>query len=152
MEAGRRLDLLSAFHERLGERADGMLVPPPSFETMKAEFLDFDEKAQSLTARFPVLHAFLNPHRTMQGGFIAAAVDNTLGPLCMLLAPPNVTRRLEMKYRRPVTEDMGAIIVEARVVERRDPALRITAEVRAEDGEICATAKVLQWILPGTEA
>jgi len=34
----------------------------------------------------------------MQGGMIAAAVDNTIGPLSFLVAAPNVTRRLEMKY------------------------------------------------------
>jgi len=32
---------------------------------------------------------------------VAAAADNTLGPLSVLVAPPNLTRRMEITYARP---------------------------------------------------
>ena len=43
----------------------------------------------------------------MQGGMIAAAVDNIVGRLSMLIAPPNFTRNLEMKYKKAINSDLG---------------------------------------------
>jgi hypothetical protein len=42
----------------------------------------------------------------MQGGMIATAVDNTIGPLRDVVAPPNVTRTLEMRNSHPVNSEM----------------------------------------------
>ena len=65
----------------------------------------------------------------MQGGFIAAAVDNTVGPLSMLVAPPNFTRRLDMKYSRAVTVAIDLLTVTARLEHRKGPQLTFRAEV-----------------------
>jgi acyl-coenzyme A thioesterase PaaI-like protein len=82
--------------DRLGDKIEGFLIPPQIFELMRGEFLVINVKAGRITTRFPVLAEFQNPYGSMQGGMVATAVDNTLGPLSMLVAPPNVTRRLEM--------------------------------------------------------
>ena len=103
--------IMDIIRGRLGERADDYRVPPPVFLAMQGEFLAFNPEEGWLTTRFPVLDTHLNPYGSMQGGMVAAAVDNTLGPLSMLLAPPNVTRRLEIKYSRPVTLDLQFITV-----------------------------------------
>jgi len=87
---------------RLGDRLDDYLIPPPVFQTLRGEFLAYDPQAGLLRTRFPVLPEYLNPYGSLQGGVVAAAIDNTLGPLSMLVAPPNVTRRLEMKYSQAV--------------------------------------------------
>ena len=113
---------------------------------MGGEFIAFSQSEGWLRTRFPVRQEFLNPYRTMQGGMIAAAVDNTLGPLSMLVAPPNVTRRLEMKYSRPVRGDMGHILVFARFIGRETQELRFTSEVRSEEGVLLARAKATHWI------
>jgi acyl-coenzyme A thioesterase PaaI-like protein len=114
---------------------------------MAGEFIALDLDAGVLAAQFPVRESYLNPYGTMQGGMIAAAVDNTLGPLSMLVAPPNVTRRLEMTYSRPVTLDMDAILVEARLIERRDRWLIFRADVRSRDGLRLVRAKATHWII-----
>jgi acyl-coenzyme A thioesterase PaaI-like protein len=98
-------------------------------------------------AQFPVLESYLNPYGTMQGGMVAAAVDNTLGPLSVLIAPPNVTRHLEMTYSRPVTLVMGHIVVSARLLERKDRLLFFRAEVRDQEGLRLARAKAVHWIM-----
>ena len=69
------------------------MIPPPVFTSMQGEFVDFDLEEGILVTRFPVRQDYLNPYGAMQGGMVAAAVDNTLGPLSMLVAPPNVTRK-----------------------------------------------------------
>jgi len=137
-------NILKARH---GDRVAEYALPPPVFVAMEGEFIDFDPDAGRLSARFPIRESQLNPYGSMQGGMIAAAVDNTLGPLSMLVAPPNVTRHLEMTYSRPVKLEMGYITVHARLVERQDRWLHFKADVRGPDGTRLAKAKATHWIL-----
>jgi acyl-coenzyme A thioesterase PaaI-like protein len=139
--------LLNHVRSRLGDRADAYAFPPPVFEAMGGELLEFSPHTGTLTARFPVRESYLNPYGTMQGGMLAAAVDNTLGPLSVLVAPPNVTRRLELTYSRPATLEMHHIIVVARLLERRDRWLEFKAEVRSCEGHRLARAKATHWII-----
>ena len=98
--------IMERVRERLGDKIVQFRIPPPVFVSMQAEVVAFDPEEASLTVRFPVLEKDLNPYHTMQGGMIAAAIDNTLGPLSMLVAPPNVTRQLEVTYSRPITLEL----------------------------------------------
>jgi acyl-coenzyme A thioesterase PaaI-like protein len=139
--------IIDIIHSRLGERVDEFLIPPPVFTTMQGEFRSFDAEDGVLETRFPVLEAYLNPYGTLQGGMVAAAVDNTLGPLSMLVAPPNVTRRLQMKYSRPVTPELGYITVQGKLVAREGRWLTFSAEVRAPDGALLARAQAVHWIV-----
>lgn len=133
--------------ERYGERVDDFLFPPPIFKMMQAELLKIDIDEGVVEARFPVLPEYRNPYKTMQGGMIATAVDNTVGPLSVLIAPPNVTRTLEIKYSQPVTLDMGYITVSAKLVKRDEKRLFIEAKVRSPDGTKLATGKAFHWIV-----
>jgi acyl-coenzyme A thioesterase PaaI-like protein len=135
------------FRERYGDRIDDFLVPPPSFLLMDGEFVALDLETKILAARFPVDERYLNPYGAMQGGLVAAAVDNTLGPLSMLVAPPNVTRRLEMKYSRAVRLEMGSLEVRAEFVSREGRWLEFRADARSLDGELLARAKASHWIV-----
>jgi acyl-CoA thioesterase FadM len=74
-------------------------------------------------------------------------VDNTLGPLSVAIAPPNVTRTLEMKYSQPVTPKMQYIIVHAKLLQREDPILTFEAKVTSPDGRKLATSKATHWII-----
>ena len=139
--------IAEAIRERLGDRVGDYLIPPQVFLTMRGEFLAFDAQAGVLEARFPILEEYLNPYGTMQGGMVAAAVDNTLGPLSMLLAPPNVTRRLQMKYSRPITPDLESITVRGKLLERAGPRLTFSAEVRDPQGLLLARARADHWIV-----
>ena len=134
-------------HERLGDRIDEFILPPPVLELMQAELLEFDPQSAVLKVRFPVLEGYLNPYGFMQGGMVAAAVDNTLGPLSMLVAPPNVTRTLNMKFSQPVGLDLAYIIVEAKLLEREGHWLNFNAEVCDQSGKLLARARALHWII-----
>jgi acyl-coenzyme A thioesterase PaaI-like protein len=140
-------EVLQALKDRLGRRADLYRIPPPVFVHMHGEFVAVDAEAGTLTARFPVFEHYLNPYDGVQGGIIAAAVDNTLGPLSMLVAPPNVTRRLEMTYSRPVSLEMGHIIVAGRLLERQGRQLLFAADVLAATGARLARARATHWIV-----
>ncbi len=143
----QRALMIAGFEAQFGP--DGGL--PPSFTVMQGEFLEFDPEARRMRVRFPVLENWLNPYGAMQGGFVAAAIDNVIGPLGVLLAPPNVTRTLELKYSRPITVEMGFFIVTARLVERADPWLVFKVEVHDLPGNRLVRATCKQWILPPSE-
>ena len=133
--------------ERYGAQMDDFLLPPPIFKLMQGELLKLDLEASVLSARFPILDTYLNPYHAMQGGMLATAVDNTIGPLSVLVAPPNVTRTLDMKYSRSATPEMGAIIIEAKLFKRDERRLYFEADVRSPDGKKLAKAKAVHWIL-----
>jgi len=139
--------IMDVLRGKLGDRMDQYAFPPPVFEAMQGEFLELNLEAGELTARFPVLESYLNPYGTMQGGMLAAAVDNTLGPLSVLVAPPNVTRHLELTYSRPATPDMEHIVVRAQFLERRERRLFFRAEVHSPAGLRLARAKAVHWII-----
>ena len=140
-------ELWDALRARLGDRIEESAIPPPVFTAMRGEFVEHDLDAGTLTTRFPVLDSYLNPYGTMQGGMVAAAVDNTLGPLSMLVAPPNVTHRLEMTYSRPITLETGYIFVTARLLEQTGRRLRFRADVHDAEGRRVARAKATHWIV-----
>lgn len=129
--------------DQLRDRApDGvnLQLPPPCYTEMDAEALHFDDEAQVLVVRIPVQPRYQNPLGTMQGGFVAAAIDNTLGPLSFLVAPPSVTTQLTTQYLRPITPDVEYVDVEGRVTERAGRQLFLEATVRLPDGKTAALA------------
>ena len=144
--------IMDILRDKLGDRASQYALPPPVFVAMDGEFLELDMDAGFLTAEFPVRQRYMNPYGTMQGGMVAAAFDNTLGPLSMLVAPPNVTRRLEVTYSRPVTLGVGYIVVKARLVERKERRLFLKADLSGREGPRLARAKALHWIVDQQEA
>jgi acyl-coenzyme A thioesterase PaaI-like protein len=139
--------IMEILHQKLGDKIGDFLLPPPVFDFMSGELIEFDQQAACLKIRFPILDAYLNPYGVMQGGLVAAAADNTLGPLSMLVAPPNVTRNLNMKFSRPVTPELEYIVVDARLKERDDRWLTFNAEIRDQAGQLLARAQALHWII-----
>ena len=139
--------LLELLRSKLGEKFDNYQIPPPVFVDMQGKFVHFDAEEGCLITRFPVLERYCNPYGTMQGGMLAAAIDNTLGPLSMLVAPPNVTRRLEITYNRSVSPEMGHITIEAQFVEADEKKLYLSARVRDPDGNLLARASATHWIV-----
>lgn len=139
--------IMEHVRERLGDKMEQFRFPPPVFVSMQAEVIAFDIEGASLTVRFPVLEKDLNPYHTMQGGMIAAAIDNTLGPLSMLVAPPNVTRHLEVTYSKPITLELKTFLVTARLMGQEERVLNFTADVTTEEGSKLARAKAVHWIV-----
>ncbi|MCR9140957.1 MAG: PaaI family thioesterase [bacterium] len=70
--------------EGAGKLNPDMPLPPPSFLEMQGAFEEY-RPGESLRVSFPVRPEYDNPMRRMQGGFICAAMDNTMGPLSFLV-------------------------------------------------------------------
>jgi hypothetical protein len=65
----------------------------------------------------------------------------------MLVAPPNVTRRLGLTYSRPITLETGHILVTAVLVSCDGRRLHLRADVTGPDGRRMARAKAVHWIV-----
>lgn len=143
----KSLELYEILRVRVGARITELRLPPPSFTSMQAEFVEFNAEKNQLTIRFPLLESYLNPFNYVQGGFLAAAVDNTLGPLSVLVAPANLTRRLEMTYSHPVTLEVGSISVIGRLVRQEGRQLHFAADVLDGQGNRLARARAWHWII-----
>ena len=112
----------------------GLELPPKIFLDMEGEILEMDLDARTIKAKFPVKPRYQNPMGYMQGGMITAAIDNTMGPLSFMVAPPSVTTQLNTSFIRPVKPDDEFIYVEAQVTELTRRQLFMTAQVKnAED-------------------
>ena len=129
------------------EGFDNVTVPPPVFTAMGTEFLSIDIENSTITVKFQVPESTLNPFGSMQGGMIAAAIDNAVGPLSMITGPINFTRDMTLKYRKPVSRDYEYIIVKATFIEKKGRRLYFSAEVMDPEGTLLVSAKLMNWIV-----
>lgn len=139
----------NAINERLQSMApaeSGLQIPPACLLDMQGEPLEYEEGV-SLSVRFPVLARYANPLGHMQGGYIVAALDNTLGPFSYLIAPPSVTSALNTQYLRPIPHDVPFIVCTARLTERTRGTLYLTGEARNPEGKVVAICQAVCQIL-----
>ena len=122
-------------------------LPPPIFTEMAGEFVDMDMAAKTLTVRFPVQARYQNPMGYMQGGMIATAIDNAIGPLSFMVAAPNITKTMEVTYLRPIPASVAHIIVVAAFESENGRELVFTADVLREDGAKFAQARSVNVLL-----
>ncbi len=134
-ESGKQVDLeLRSIHfpEKLG-----LKIPPPVFLEMEGRFLDYVSRKE-LTVAFPVPEKYCNPMGNMQGGIIAAAFDNTFGPLSFLAArAPTTTIDMNTQYIRPVPQG-ETFTITAQIVLRGFSTMYMTANGYNRAGKLVA--------------
>ena len=141
--------MTDAVLQRLADRLPpdaGLQIPPPVFTDMEAEVVGYAE-GEALRVRFPVLARYQNPMGLMQGGVLVAAIDNCVGPLSFLVAPPSVTTHLNTQYLRPVPPSCAWVEVEARLVARTRTLLHFDATVTDDGGRAVARAQATCQVL-----
>jgi len=113
---------------------------PHCFTFMQARVIDY-VAGQTLTIGFPVLESYLNPARTMQGGFITAAFDNVFGPLCYSATgtPATTTVDISTSYHRPILEG-DELIITATVKAQGKTKIHMMAEGYNRENKLIATA------------
>lgn len=133
--------------------ASGLTLPPPVYADMLTDMRDYapgdaeTHVGARMVGRFPLQERYRNPMGHMQGGMIAAAVDNVVGPLSYLVAPPSATANLSVTYLAPVTPDFAFIEVEARLTHRAGRQLVFEATVTGPDGQTLAVAHATQTVV-----
>ncbi|TGK17585.1 PaaI family thioesterase [Leptospira fluminis] len=139
--------------EKFSKFAPSFKLPPPAFVELSGEFISYRRKKE-LTCSFYIEPRFSNPMGVFQGGFLAAAFDNTFGPLCYLAAgKPTTTLELSVSYIRMIKENQR-IRVTARVVARGNQHIYLEAEAFDEEEKLVAksTTQVLILKFPGEQS
>jgi acyl-coenzyme A thioesterase PaaI-like protein len=137
---------------KLEDHKHSLLIPPPVFVEMNGNIIEYDEINKCITINYPIYPEYLNPFGNMQGGMIAAAIDNTLGPLSMLVGPLNYTRHLEIKYRKPISLDLEYIIINAKYISMNKRQLFFEAYVSDKNKNELAAAKAIHWIIDSSSS
>lgn len=115
----------------------GLEVPPAVFKIMEGRIESYSP-GKSLRASFPVKPEYSNPMLRMQGGMIAAAMDNTLGPLSLLVTGgAAVTLSMNLDYIRGIAPGKR-LIVTASVISRSRTNLIMEALASDERGKMVA--------------
>lgn len=110
------------------------------FSSMQGEFISFDNTEKTMQAKFPFLPDYTNPLGGMQGGFITAAIDNVMGPLCFMAAKPGVTTQMNVSYVRPVTAKDETIWIKGEVTAQTNHHIFLQALVTNKDQKLIAIA------------
>jgi len=116
---------------------------PEAAALLGFELLSIDPDEGSIEIAFEATSRFRNPMGHIQGGFLAAMLDDTLGPALVATLQPDQfapTLDLHVQFIRPATP--GRIIGRGRIVSKGRGIAFLAGELINDDGELlaCATA------------
>jgi uncharacterized protein (TIGR00369 family) len=132
-------------HPRTGifwDIMEGRRPHPPVAVLLGFELLDADPDAGTIRIRFQTRPEFANPVGNVQGGILAAMLDDALGPaLVATLEPEQFAPTIELKVNYIESARIGPpLIASARVVARKRTIAFVAGELRDEAGTLIATA------------
>jgi len=114
---------------------------PPCSDTLGMRLVEVEQDAQRIRMDFDVSPSFANPTGAVQGGFIAAMMDEAMSTCCIIASNVTMTApTLEMKtsYLRRLMP--GPAHVEARILKWGRSAAFMEAECFDGDGKLVAKA------------
>ena len=125
------------------------LPRPPGAETLGWEIVDARPADGWIRTRFEARQEFLNPAGFVQGGFVTAMLDDTMGPAVLLATEGRsytVTTSLNVNFIAPARA--GAFTGEGQVVSLGKTIAFIEAKLRDADGTLVATATSSARLVP----
>ncbi len=136
---------------RFQEIADGRRPAPPAAATLGWQLSWVAPERGEIEVFFKARDGFTNAMGTVQGGFLAAMLDATLGPaLAATLPDGQVAPTLELKvsFLRPASP--GQITGTGRIVHRGGSIAFLAGELRDHAGQLLATATATARIIQPT--
>lgn len=127
--------------------ADGIVETPPAAALLGWKALSLEPGC--VRVRYTARPEFANPQGAVQGGFLAAMLDDAMGPaLFTLLAAEDFAPTIEMKisFLRPARA--GTLIAEGRVLHQTRSLAFLEGTLATEDGDLVATATATARIIP----
>jgi len=118
----------------------GELPPPRVAATLGINFTAVDADAGTIETTFDARPEFTNPAGHIQGGFLAAMLDDTMGPaLAATLGPSQFapTLNLNVSFERP--GKVGTVVGHGRVLKRGSDVCFLAGEL-LQDGKRIASA------------
>ena len=114
-------------------------IPPPCWTLFDAEPITFD--AGHVVIRFRGRDEHENPYGLIQGGLLAAMIDNCIGPAVYLISPDRQSTTIEMKVTYLEPARAGELLLgDARVIKHGRTAAFVEVSLTKEDGSLVARA------------
>jgi uncharacterized protein (TIGR00369 family) len=118
----------------------GELPAPKAAETLGIVFTAIDPEAGTIEVEFQARPEFTNPAGNIQGGFLAAMLDDTMGPaLAATLAAGQFAPTLNLNISFERAAKVGVVVGKGRVLKRGKDVCYLAAELY-QDGERIASA------------
>lgn len=114
---------------------------PPCSDALGMQLIEVDQDARIIRMAFELSQDFANPTGAVQGGFIAAMLDEAMSTCCIIASNVTMTApTLEMKisFLRPLFP--GPAEVRAHIVKWGKSAAFMEAQAYRPDGDCVATA------------
>ena len=133
------------------DEMEGRAPMPPAARLLGRRVIDVDADGGTITVEFTARAELCNSAGTVQGGFLAAMLDSTMGPaLRATLAAGQRAPTLELKVSFIRPAHVGKLLAHGRVVHRGGSIAFLEGELRNPDGELVATATATARIVTTT--
>jgi uncharacterized protein (TIGR00369 family) len=120
---------------------EGRAPMPAAAELLGWSLHSIDPGAGTIVVRFNAREAFTNPMGHIQGGFVAAMLDDTMGPALVATLPPGqFAPTLEMKISFFEPAKVGVLWGHGRVVHRGRTIAFVEGDLTDDDGRLVARA------------
>ncbi|MDL4774954.1 PaaI family thioesterase [Actinomadura xylanilytica] len=119
----------------------GRVPPPPAAKLLGWELVAVDPEQGTIEVAFQASGQFANPVGAIQGGFLAAMLDDTLGPALVATLPEDrfaPTLDLHVQYLRPARP--GRLLGRGRIVQRGREICFLSGELIGQDDRPVAVA------------
>ena len=121
--------------------ARGEIPPPPAAALLGWKVLEAEPGSGRIRVQFEAGRDFTNPMGNVQGGFLAAMLDDTLGPaLATTFEENEFAPTLELKVSFVGPAKPGTLVGTGRVVHRGGSVAFLEGELRDSAGGLIATA------------
>lgn len=129
------------------DAVEGRAPMPPAAATLGFELVHADPDAGTIEVAFNPGPALTNPMGKVQGGFVAAMLDDTLGPALVATLDDGqfaVTLELKVSFLRPAR--VGRLVGRGRVMHRGGSIAFLEGSLTDGDGTVAtatATARIV---------
>jgi uncharacterized protein (TIGR00369 family) len=120
--------------------AAGRLPPPECAKTLGLEIIGYDLDAHTVELTFDGKPEFANPIGIVQGGFLSAMLDDTMGlasATAMNVGEFAPTLNMNVQFHRPAK--IGRLTGKGRITMRGKEIFHLAAEL-FQDGKLVASA------------
>jgi uncharacterized protein (TIGR00369 family) len=120
---------------------EGRREPPAAAVLLGFRLIEIDPDAGTIEVAFNASERFLNPAGHVQGGFLAAMLDDTMGPALVATLGENQwapTIDLQVQFLAPALP--GELRCRGRVVRRGRDIAFLAGELYSAEGQLLATA------------
>ncbi len=123
----------------LRDAAEGKINMPPAAALLGWQALEI--RPGHVRVRYEAREAFYNPQGVIQGGFLAAMLDDAMGPAGFTLLEEGAfapTLEMNVSFVRPARA--GPLIADGNVVHQSRRFIHVEGLLKTEDGQLIATA------------